>query len=203
MGYYKIHYQFSALAATQQQIKSSNHGNVLYIHTTNTTHPASTQLFCLIFPISKRRERRPTIRATLTINSMEEELRGLAALTAGKLRVCRAWTGLSGAVAALWYRRYVCTKNSRLKQFLWCTSLLRKGHDVNLVSLYYLSGNPKPFFIFRQENPERINESWSWELLLRNLLQQTNILNWYQHSSTVCKATALTHVSVLLSLTMC
>lgn len=51
---------------------------IIYSDHKHNTQDASTVLLCLIFMLSKRKERRLAIAATLTIKSGEEELQGFA-----------------------------------------------------------------------------------------------------------------------------
>lgn len=118
--YYHDHYPFSNLATIQQQIKTSNYGNWLYIQSTNTTHPASTLLLCLIFRISKRRERHPTIEDT------DNKLHG----------------GRASGTCCLKCRKAVCVLNvNRLVRHSGCPVMLsldsRKELAVKAVSLMY------------------------------------------------------------------
>lgn len=110
---------------------------------------------------------RPAIADTLTINSVEEELRG-------PQRCRKSWRTRCAA------SRHVRQRRRRLHRMLpsdevaQAVSLLRfprwkqkRGHDVNLVCLCELRSEPSlymyfiPFCFTQQENPERTRDDCS------------------------------------------
>lgn len=153
---------------------SSKHGNGSYIQAANVS------LFCLILQISKRKRRRKRSRKrvrrvrrvwrlaiadTLTIKSVEEELRGprrcrrswRARCVASRL-VRQRWRWLHRASPS----EEVAAKALSLLCFLrWKQKRKKGGHDVNLVCLCELRSEPSlcmyfiPFCFTQQENPER------------------------------------------------